>query len=43
MKIVAAISRRYEPDWLVDELLENLFWARQVDMGFRLVNGNKWK
>lgn len=30
MKIVAAISRRYEPDWLVDELLENLSWLDDV-------------
>lgn len=27
MKIVAALSRRFEPDWLVEELYENLSWC----------------
>lgn len=27
MKLVAAFCHRYEPDWLVDQLIENLAWV----------------
>jgi hypothetical protein len=30
MKIVAALSRRYEPDWLVEELHQNLSWCDSI-------------
>ncbi|MFZ1820564.1 MAG: hypothetical protein WAU72_02020 [Acidimicrobiia bacterium] len=30
MKIVAAFSKRYEPEYLVDELRENLAWCDDI-------------
>lgn len=30
MKIVALASRRYEPDWLLDEMYENLSWCDDI-------------
>ena len=27
MKLVAAFCYRYEPEWLVDQLIENLAWV----------------